>query len=71
VTIETHEFCRSVNGDRWLLIRDSETDQSLVRHEPALASGGRVTDTPVDVFLDRSGVSPENLALRKLLEQPA
>jgi hypothetical protein len=71
VTTETHEFCRSANGDRWLLIRDSETGQSLVRHEPALASGGRVTETPVDVFLDRTGVSPENLALRKLLDELA
>ena len=71
MTIEAHEFCRSANGDRWLLIHDGETGQSLVRHEPALASGGRVTDTPVDVFLDRSGVSPENLALRKLLKQLA
>jgi hypothetical protein len=71
VTIESHEFCRSLNGDRWLLIRDSETGQSLVRHEPALASGGRVTETPIEVFLDRTGLSPENLALRRLLEQLA
>jgi hypothetical protein len=41
----------------------------FVRHEPNLASGGRVTDTDVEEFLSRTGSSPENLALRALLDK--
>jgi hypothetical protein len=52
-----------------MLIWDSETKQGIVRHEPALGSGGRITENPVDEWLDRTGTSPENLALRALLEQ--
>ena len=55
------EFHRSSNGDRWTLV------DNVVRHEPAPASGGRITETHVDEFLDRTGESPENFALRKLL----
>ena len=40
-----------------------------MRHEPNLASGGRVTETDVQEFLDRTGSSPENLALQELLEK--
>jgi len=42
-----------------------------VRHEPNLSSGGRTTDTDVDEFLNRTGSSPENLALRALLDKHA
>lgn len=69
MTILTADFYRSSNGDRWLLVRDTETDRRIVRHEPNLSSGGRVTDTPVEEWLDRTGTSPENLALRELLEK--
>ena len=64
----THEIYRSLNGDRWLLITD-EADRLMVRHEPAMASGGRTTETPVQEFLDRTDTSPENLALRELLDR--
>jgi hypothetical protein len=57
----TTEIYRSSNGDRWVLVGDT------VRHEPGLASGGRITETPVDEFLDRTGESPENVVLKKLL----
>jgi len=69
MAIRTDEFYRSSNGDRWLLIRDSETGSDLVRHEPNLASGGRVTENHVAEFLDRTGSSPEHLALQSLLER--
>jgi hypothetical protein len=67
VTITTKDFYRSSNGDRWQLIRDIDSGRSFVRHEPNLSSGGRTTDTDVDEFLNRTGSSPENLALRALL----
>ena len=63
------DFYRSSNGDRWQLIRDTASGRSFVRHEPNLSSGGRTTDTDVDEFLNRTGSSPENLALRALLDK--
>ena len=67
MAISTQDFYRSSNGDRWQLIRDIASGRSLVRHEPNLSSGGRTTGTDVEEFLNRTGSSPENLALRALL----
>jgi hypothetical protein len=67
MTLQIDDFYRSSNGDRWRLVRDTETGRHTVRHEPNLSSGGRVTDTPVEEWLDRTGASPENMALRALL----
>jgi hypothetical protein len=61
------EFYRSSNGDRWILVADPATGERVLRHEPALPSGGRITEVPVEVFLERTGESPENLALREML----
>jgi len=69
MTVRADEFHRSSNGDRWLLIRDLQSGRSVVRHEPNLASGGRVTETDIPEFLDRTGSSPEHLALQSLLER--
>ena len=69
MAITAKDFYRSSNGDRWQLIRDTASGRSFVRHEPNLSSGGRITDTDVEEFLNRTGSSPENLALRALLER--
>jgi hypothetical protein len=69
MTIQIDEFYRSSNGDRWRLVRDTETGHGTVRHEPNLPSGGRVTETTVEDWLDRTGASPESAALRSLLER--
>ncbi len=69
MTTQTHDIYRSSNGDRWVLVWDPAEKQGIVRHEPALASGGRATETLVVEFLERTGTSPENQALRALLEQ--
>jgi hypothetical protein len=69
MSITAKDFYRSSNGDRWQLIRDTASGRSFVRHEPNLSSGGRSTDTDVEEFLDRTGSSPENLALRALLDK--
>src|SRR5437879_12045643 len=71
MAITAEDFYRSSNGDRWQLIRDTVSGRAFVRHEPNLASGGRITDTDVDEFLNRTGSSPENLALRALLDKHA
>jgi len=67
MAITAEDFYRSSNGDRWQLIRDIASGRTFVRHEPNLSSGGRTTDTDVEEFLNRTGSSPENLALRALL----
>jgi hypothetical protein len=69
MTVSVQDFYRSSNGDRWQLVDDPDTGRSFVRHEPNLASGGRVTETDIGEFLDRTGTSPENLALRALLDR--
>jgi hypothetical protein len=61
----SEEVYRSANGDRWLLIRE----RNVVRHEPNLASGGRVTETDLAEFLERTGSTPQHQALRALLER--
>ena len=60
MALSTENFYRSSNGDRWQLIRDPASGRSFVRHEPNLSSGGRITDTDVEEFLNRTGSSPEN-----------
>jgi hypothetical protein len=69
MTLSVQDFYRSSNGDRWQLICDTATGRSVIRHEPNLASGGRITETEVEEFLNRTGTSPENLALRTLLDK--
>jgi hypothetical protein len=69
MAIIAEDFYRSSNGDRWQFIRDTVSGKCLVRHEPNLSSGGRITDTEVDEFLNRTGSSPQNLALRALLDK--
>jgi hypothetical protein len=69
MAITTEDFYRSSNGDRWQLIRDPASGRAFVRHEPNLSSGGRTTETDVEEFLNRTGTSPQNLALRALLDK--
>ena len=71
MAITTEDFYRSSNGDRWQLVRDTDSGKSFVRHEPNLSSGGRITDPEVEEFLERTGTSPQNLALRALLDREA
>jgi hypothetical protein len=67
MTVSVTHIYRSSNGDRWSLIRDSESGRTFVRHEPNASSGGRATDTDVDDFLSIDGPGPEFAALRRLL----
>ena len=69
MAITAEDFYRSSNGDRWQLVRDTDSGRSFVRHEPNLSSGGRTTDTDIEEFLNRTGSSPENLALRAHLDK--
>lgn len=63
---ESREIYASANGDRWFLVREAITDRVLVRHEPNLPSGGRISAVEVVEFLSRSH-GPEQLALLRLI----
>lgn len=65
------EIYRSSNGDRWTLIRDTNTGHRLVRHKANPSSGGHVTGKDVDAFLSVAGSGPEFAALRRLLARAA
>ena len=69
MAVTRKDFYRSSNGDRWQLVHDDASGHFFVRHEPNLSSGGRTSDTEVEEFLNRTGSSPENLALRALLDK--
>ena len=61
------DIYHSSNGDRWRLITDSVTGRRVVRHEPNPASGGQITETPVEEFRAVNGPGPEYEELRRLL----
>ena len=61
------DIYRSSNGDRWRLISNAETSRRFVRHEPNRASGGQVTETPVEDFFAVDGPGPEYEALRRII----
>ena len=63
---EERELYRSPNGDRWLLIRETVSDRVLVRHEPNLPSGGKVSVIEIGEFLSR-GHGPEQQTLLRLI----
>lgn len=67
MAIRTKELYRSENGDRWLLIDDSESSRVFVRHEPNLASGGQVSDIEIGAFLTGAGRGPERQELLRLI----
>ena len=64
------ELYFSPNGDRWILAQDGE-GKLFVRHQPNLASGGIVSEIPVDVFLAQGGQGPEYQALSAALAKPS
>ncbi len=71
MAVSVTRIYRSSNGDRWSLVRDSDSGHTFVRHEPNASSGGRTTDTDVNDFLSIDGPGPEFAALRHLLANPA
>jgi transaldolase len=63
------DIYRSSNGDRWQLIRETESGGAFVRHEANPSAGGHVTDTGVDEFLSLHGSGPESVELRRMLQE--
>ncbi|WIM10036.1 hypothetical protein [Enhydrobacter sp.] len=67
MSIQTRELYRSANGDRWCLAHDPAVACVFVRHEPNLASGGKISDIDIGAFLSRSGQGPEKQELLRLI----
>ena len=68
MAVRTREIYRSApDGDRWLLVRDPDSDRVFVRHEPNLSSGGQVSDIEIGSFLIGTGSGPEKQALLRLI----
>ena len=59
-------FYRSSNGDQWYLIREPDSDQMSVRHQPNGASGGQSSIVELSEFLSE-GHGPQHEALLHLL----
>jgi hypothetical protein len=53
-TSTARELYASPNGDRWALARNRD-GELVVCHQPNRASGGVVSEIPVDVFLSHGG----------------
>ena len=64
---QDRELYSSPNGDRWYLVRESETAKSFVRHKANLPSGGQVSDIDISEFLSRDREHPERQALLQLI----
>ena len=71
MTLHTDLIYRSQNGDAWHLLREAPSASILVRHTANAASGGQVTDLPVEDFLSINGAGPEHSTLRTLLTKLA
>jgi hypothetical protein len=67
MTTGTRTLHHIPGGDRWQLVRDSETGRVFVRHEANRASGGRVTDVEIGAFLGAGGLGPEHQELLRLI----
>ncbi len=67
MSLETRGLYRTVDGDRWHLVRDAASGRVFVRHEPNAASGGRASDIEVGDFLVRGGHGPEHQELLRLI----
>lgn len=65
MTEQYRELYSSSNGDRWLLVRDS--DRVYVRHIPNEASGGKATTIDIRTFLVRDGHGPQHHELIRLI----
>jgi hypothetical protein len=69
MSLVTQHIYRSANGDHWSLMTDTSSGGKFVRHQANQSSGGHLTDTNVEDFLQIDGSGPEFTALRQLLGQ--
>jgi hypothetical protein len=64
---ETKDFYNSPNGDRWVLVRESDSVRVFVRHISNLPSGGRTSDVELGAFLCERRYGPQHVELLRLI----
>jgi hypothetical protein len=67
MTFVTKEFYNSTNGDRWLLVRESDSVRVFIRHIPNLPSGGKTSDIELGAFLCERSYGPQHTELLRLI----
>ena len=66
MTSGARELYRSPNGDRWHLVRETDSGRVLIKHQPNTVSGRRTSYLEIAEFLtDRHG--PEHQAFLRLI----
>jgi hypothetical protein len=68
MTFKSRELYRSAPyGDRWSLVRESQSGRVYIEHEPNASSGGQTSRIEVADFLARGSHGPEHQALLRLI----
>jgi hypothetical protein len=67
LALESRQLYASPNGDCWYLALYPDTGRVFVQHVPNVPSGGQPSNIELADFLARSGNSPEQQALIRLI----
>src|SRR5262249_38270865 len=68
MALQSRELYRSApDGDRWSLVRETQSGRVFIEHEPNASSGGKASRIDVADFLARSAHGPEHQALLRLI----
>jgi hypothetical protein len=67
VATAARQIYSSPNGDRWYLVHDPAADQTFIRHEANIPSGGQITRIGIGDFLAHGNHGPEQQALLRLI----
>ena len=68
MTVQSRELYRSgPNGDRWFLVRETESGRVFIEHKPNASSGGQTSHMKIGDFLAHGGDGPEHQALLRLI----
>ena len=67
MAIHIRQLYESVNGDRWYLVSDPDSERVFVKHQANRPSGGQTTEIEIGSFLNRGPRSPEHRELSRLI----
>ena len=68
MAFQSRELYRSgPNGDRWCLVRETESGRIFIEHKPNISSGGQTSQMEIGDFLAHNGHGPEHQALLHLI----
>jgi hypothetical protein len=68
MAVEKRELYRSApDGDRWMLVRETESGMAFIEHQPNASSGGAPSRMGIGEFLAHGTTKPEHQALLRLI----